>query len=98
MPLDDFPDRKALARYAEARVRTDVAELLRAGAGSAWPLHGAAPQILRRRVRHEGAVMQLADLLVVNDVHQRSVHGVVGAFRIAENAFLQRQIDEVVLR
>ena len=30
VPLDDFADRKALARYAEARVRSDVAELLRA--------------------------------------------------------------------
>ena len=29
VPLDDFPDRKALARYAEDRVRSDVVELLR---------------------------------------------------------------------
>ena len=29
MPLDEFPDRKALARYAEDKVRNDVAELLR---------------------------------------------------------------------
>lgn len=29
VPLDDFPDRKALARYAEEKVRKDVAELLR---------------------------------------------------------------------
>ncbi len=29
VPLDDFADRKELARYAEARVRSDVAELLR---------------------------------------------------------------------
>jgi 1-acyl-sn-glycerol-3-phosphate acyltransferase len=29
VPLDEFPDRKALARYAEARVRKDVSELLR---------------------------------------------------------------------
>jgi 1-acyl-sn-glycerol-3-phosphate acyltransferase len=29
VPLDDFADRKALARYAEAKVRKDVAELLR---------------------------------------------------------------------
>ena len=29
VPLDDFADRKALARYAEAQVRKDVAELLR---------------------------------------------------------------------
>jgi hypothetical protein len=29
VPLDDFPDRKALARYAEDRVRKDVVELLR---------------------------------------------------------------------
>jgi 1-acyl-sn-glycerol-3-phosphate acyltransferase len=29
VPLDDFADRKELARYAEARVRNDVAELLR---------------------------------------------------------------------
>jgi 1-acyl-sn-glycerol-3-phosphate acyltransferase len=29
MPLDQFPDRKALARYAEDKVRNDVAELLR---------------------------------------------------------------------
>lgn len=29
MPLDDFPDRKALARYAEDKVRSDVVELLR---------------------------------------------------------------------
>jgi lyso-ornithine lipid O-acyltransferase len=29
VPLDDFADRKALARYAEAKVRQDVAELLR---------------------------------------------------------------------
>lgn len=29
VPLDDFADRKELARYAEARVRKDVAELLR---------------------------------------------------------------------
>ena len=32
VPLDHFTDRKALARYAEARVRSDVAELLRARA------------------------------------------------------------------
>ena len=31
MPLDQFPDRKALARYAEDKVRSDVAELLRGG-------------------------------------------------------------------
>lgn len=29
VPLDDFADRKALARYAEEQVRTDVAALLR---------------------------------------------------------------------
>jgi 1-acyl-sn-glycerol-3-phosphate acyltransferase len=29
VPLDDFPDRKALARYAEDKVRKDVVELLR---------------------------------------------------------------------
>jgi len=29
VPLDDFPDRKALARYAEGKVRNDVVELLR---------------------------------------------------------------------
>jgi 1-acyl-sn-glycerol-3-phosphate acyltransferase len=29
VPLDEFADRKALARYAEAKVRADVAELLR---------------------------------------------------------------------
>jgi 1-acyl-sn-glycerol-3-phosphate acyltransferase len=29
VPLDDFPDRKALARYAEEKVRQDVVELLR---------------------------------------------------------------------
>jgi 1-acyl-sn-glycerol-3-phosphate acyltransferase len=37
VPLDDFADRKALARYAEARVRDDVAELLRAA-----PVRGSA--------------------------------------------------------
>jgi 1-acyl-sn-glycerol-3-phosphate acyltransferase len=31
VPLDDFADRKALARYAEAQVRKDVSELLRGG-------------------------------------------------------------------
>jgi hypothetical protein len=31
VPLDDFADRKALARYAEEKVRNDVAELLREG-------------------------------------------------------------------
>jgi 1-acyl-sn-glycerol-3-phosphate acyltransferase len=31
MPLDQFPDRKALARYAEDKVRSDVVELLRGG-------------------------------------------------------------------
>jgi 1-acyl-sn-glycerol-3-phosphate acyltransferase len=30
VPLDEFPDRKALARYAEDKVRKDVVELLRA--------------------------------------------------------------------
>ena len=30
VPLNDFPDRKALARYAETKVRDDVVELLRA--------------------------------------------------------------------
>ena len=29
VPLDDFPDRKALARYAEEKVRKDVTEVLR---------------------------------------------------------------------
>ncbi len=29
VPLNDFPDRKALARYAEEKVRNDVVELLR---------------------------------------------------------------------
>jgi hypothetical protein len=29
VPLDQFPDRKALARYAEDKVRSDVVELLR---------------------------------------------------------------------
>ena len=29
MQLDHFPDRKTLARYAEDKVRNDVAELLR---------------------------------------------------------------------
>jgi len=29
VPLDEFPDRKTLARYAEDRVRKDVVELLR---------------------------------------------------------------------
>ena len=31
VPLDDFADRKALARYAEEKVRNDVAALLREG-------------------------------------------------------------------
>jgi 1-acyl-sn-glycerol-3-phosphate acyltransferase len=35
MPLDQFPDRKALARYAEDKVRSDVAELLRGGENGA---------------------------------------------------------------
>jgi hypothetical protein len=29
VPLDEFADRKSLARYAEAKVRADLAELLR---------------------------------------------------------------------
>ena len=29
VPLDDFSDRKALARYAEEKIRKDVVELLR---------------------------------------------------------------------
>jgi 1-acyl-sn-glycerol-3-phosphate acyltransferase len=29
VPLDEFPDRKALARYAEGKIRKDVVELLR---------------------------------------------------------------------
>jgi 1-acyl-sn-glycerol-3-phosphate acyltransferase len=29
VPLDQFPDRKALARYAEDKVRSDVVALLR---------------------------------------------------------------------
>jgi len=29
VPLDDFTDRKTLARYAEDKVRRDVSELLR---------------------------------------------------------------------
>jgi 1-acyl-sn-glycerol-3-phosphate acyltransferase len=29
VPLDSFPDRKALARYAEAKVRSDVVDILR---------------------------------------------------------------------
>ncbi len=29
VPLDDFPDRKALARYTEEKIRNDVVELLR---------------------------------------------------------------------
>jgi hypothetical protein len=35
VPLDEFADRKALARYAEDRVRRDVVELLRARPASA---------------------------------------------------------------
>jgi lyso-ornithine lipid O-acyltransferase len=35
VPLDDFADRKALASYAEAKVRTDVADLLRGRGGNA---------------------------------------------------------------
>jgi len=35
VPLDQFPDRKALARYAEDKVRKDVAELLRGEPGAA---------------------------------------------------------------
>ena len=31
VPLDDFADRKALARYAEEKVRNDVAQILREG-------------------------------------------------------------------
>ena len=37
VPLDDFADRKALARYAEEKVRNDVAELLRREGGLAKP-------------------------------------------------------------
>ena len=37
VPLDEFPDRKALARYAEDRVRRDVVELLRGGARKSRP-------------------------------------------------------------
>ena len=37
VPLDEFPDRKALARYAEDRVRRDVVELLRGGARKPRP-------------------------------------------------------------
>jgi hypothetical protein len=29
VPLDDFADRKALARYTEDKIRSDVVELLR---------------------------------------------------------------------
>ncbi len=35
VPLDQFPDRKALARYAEDKIRKDVAELLRGEPGAA---------------------------------------------------------------
>ncbi len=38
VPLDDFPDRKALARYAEDKVRKDVIELLRGRPVAASPL------------------------------------------------------------
>jgi lyso-ornithine lipid O-acyltransferase len=38
VPLDDFPDRKALARYAEDKVRKDVTELLRGRPVAASPL------------------------------------------------------------
>jgi 1-acyl-sn-glycerol-3-phosphate acyltransferase len=38
VPLDQFPDRKALARYAEDKVRKDVADLLRGQPGAATPL------------------------------------------------------------
>jgi tRNA threonylcarbamoyladenosine biosynthesis protein TsaE len=37
VPLDEFPDRKALARYAEDKVRKDVVELLRATPVAANP-------------------------------------------------------------
>ena len=37
VPLDEFPDRKALARYAEDRVRSDVVELLRGGSAATAP-------------------------------------------------------------
>ncbi len=38
VPLDQFPDRKALARYAEEKVRKDVVELLRGGPAVTRPL------------------------------------------------------------
>ncbi len=42
VPLDDFPDRKALARYAEDKVRKDVVELLRGPARGVSVGNGAA--------------------------------------------------------
>jgi 1-acyl-sn-glycerol-3-phosphate acyltransferase len=40
VPLDAFPDRKALARYAEEKVRKDVAELLRGHPCDPEPVSG----------------------------------------------------------
>jgi 1-acyl-sn-glycerol-3-phosphate acyltransferase len=37
VPLDEFPDRKALARYAEDKIRKDVAKLLRGQNETAAP-------------------------------------------------------------
>jgi 1-acyl-sn-glycerol-3-phosphate acyltransferase len=44
MPLDQFPDRKALARYAEDKVRSDVVELLRGGCASGASAQAGAPE------------------------------------------------------
>ena len=47
MPLDQFPDRKALARYAEDKVRGDVAELLRGGSESGAIAPKDAPEPIK---------------------------------------------------
>lgn len=39
VPLDDFPDRKALARHSETKVREEVVELLRGGWSRGGPAH-----------------------------------------------------------
>lgn len=55
MPLDQFPDRKTLARYAEDKVRKDVADLLRGGAKAAPRLDGAGRGLERRNPDGDGA-------------------------------------------
>src|SRR5262249_17952444 len=64
-----------------------------------WSLHRSSEADgLRQRGRRKGPILQLADVLVAEKDHERSLHAATRTLCIGEITILQSQVQNAVLR